>query len=438
MTADAPRRRAHSARRPRILYVCHNHPRNRPGGAEIYAYELFCGVRDAGEFEPTFVAKIGPPMSIDTARRDTRFGVAGPGEYFLFTTRDEFDRVLGTARRKRLYTEDWREFLRVQQPDIVHFQHAMFLGYDMIRETRRALPDAKIVYTLHEFMPICQHNGQMVRRETQELCYAASPRRCHQCFPNIAPQTFFLRERFVKSAFALVDMFVTPSRHARQRYIEWGIEPDRIMTENYGRLLVTPGADPPDAGRRRRIGFFGQMTKHKGVDVLLEAMKLLQQAGSGVQLTLCGANLEHMDPRFQKQIRALLAETEESVRFTGRYEQPELPGLLASVDWVIVPSIWWETGPLVIQEAMMHRRPVICSDIGSMVERITDGQNGLLFRVGDPRALADTILRGVDTDGLWDEIRGRITDPHPMAAHLKTMSALYEGLLARTEGPVAA
>jgi glycosyltransferase involved in cell wall biosynthesis len=307
----------------------------------------------------------------------------------------------------------------------------------MIRETRRTLPNAVIVYTLHEFGSICHHNGQMTRRLSNELCYAASPRRCHECFPAIPAQTFFLRERFIKSAFEMVDLFITPSAHARQRYIEWGLAPEKVLHEYYGRIPVAPAPDPPGAGKRRRIGFFGQLTKFKGVDVLLEAMKILEQQDAGIQLLLRGANLERTDAEFQEKIHRLLEETAGSVLFTGRYEQAELPGLLSAVDWVVVPSIWWETGPLVIHEALMHKRPVICSDIGSMLERIDDGVNGLHFRVSDPESLAETILYAVNTPGLWDEIRANITDLHPMEDHLPVISGVYNELLERAGDKVA-
>jgi glycosyltransferase involved in cell wall biosynthesis len=95
----------------------------------------------------------------------------------------------------------------------------------------------------------------------------------------------------------------------------------------------------------------------------------------------------------------------------------------------VVPSIWWENSPLVIQEAMMFRRPVICSDIGGMAENVTDGVNGLHFRVGDPDSLADTIRRATGTPELWDELRAQITDPHPMAQHLEFITRLYRGLV---------
>ena len=37
-------------------------------------------------------------------------------------------------------------------PDVVHFHHFLLLGIDLITLTRRMLPDARIVLTLHEFM----------------------------------------------------------------------------------------------------------------------------------------------------------------------------------------------------------------------------------------------------------------------------------------------
>jgi glycosyltransferase involved in cell wall biosynthesis len=397
---------------------------------ETYAVELYQAIRDTGEFEPTFVSRIGPPHSPDTAHGGTRFALADedPNVYYFYTRADEFDKVLWTARSKQLYTDDWREFLRVVEPDVVHFHHSAWLGYDMIRETRNTLPHVPIVYTLHEFVPICHHSGQMVRTETYELCYEASPRRCNQCFPKIPVQAFFLRERFIKSAFELVDMFVAPSEHLRRTFIEWGLPPEKIRFESYGRIPATAVPDPPDAGRRRRIGFFGQVNPYKGVDVLLEAMKILDQENADVQLLLRGANLELQRPALQEKIARLLKETSGSVRFTGRYEQAELPGLLSAVDWVIVPSIWWENAPLVIQEAMMHRRPVICSEIGGMAEQVHDGVNGLHFRVRDPYSLADTIRRAVNSPELWDEIRSRITDPHPMDAHVRVITGMYDEL----------
>jgi glycosyltransferase involved in cell wall biosynthesis len=272
----------------------------------------------------------------------------------------------------------------------------------------------------------------MVRKQTHELCRESSPRRCHECFPHVPVPAFFLRERFIKDALAMVDMFIAPSRQLRQRYIEWGLAPEKLVHEDYGRLPAGVVPDPPDAGRRRRLGFFGQMTEFKGADVLLEAMRIVQRSEPEAQLMLWGANLDMQRPPFQARIRGLLEETAATVRFNGRYLHSELPGLLADVDWVVVPSIWWENAPLVIQEAMMHRRPVICSDIGGMAERVRDGVDGLHFRVSDPHSLADTIVRAVGSPALWDELRAGIEPPHAMTDHVERISGIYRSLLARS------
>ena len=66
---------------------------------------------------------------------------------------------------------------------------------------------------------------------------------------------------------------------------------------------------------------------------------------------------------------------------------------------MVVPSIWWETGPLVVMEAFQYGRPVICSDIGGMSERVTDGVNGLHFRRRDPDDLARKMQRAAETPG---------------------------------------
>jgi glycosyltransferase involved in cell wall biosynthesis len=424
----------------KVLYVCNNHPTIRPGGMERYADELYRGVRERGEFDPTFVARVGPPLSVDVPRENTRFRLSDqdPSLYYFYSETKEFDRLLGTARRKEMYNQDWREFLKVQAPDIVHFHHVDWLGYDLVREVRRVLPDAGILYTLHEFNSICRHNGQMVRTETLDLCYEASPRRCHQCFPNIPQHDFFLRERLIKGALALVDQFIAPSEFLRRRYIEWGIPAEKIIHEDYGRYPVEHEPEPPDAGRRRRIGFFGQMTEFKGVDVLLEAAKILMQQEVELSCVVRGANLDLQRPDFREKITRLLEETSGVVRSGGPYRHEDLARLMRSVDWVVVPSIWWENAPLVIQEAFAHRRPVICSDIGGMAERVADGVTGLHFRFRDPYSLADTIRRAIDSPELWEQLRGNIADPHSLEAHLDTISAIYNDVLLKRSSRDAA
>jgi glycosyltransferase involved in cell wall biosynthesis len=281
-------------------------------------------------------------------------------------------------------------------------------------------------------------------RTTGELCMKASPRRCHECFPDISPQQFFLRERFIKSHLSVVDRFVSPSRFLLERYVDWGIERERIVYEENGRLPAHPLPEADDGARwtRNRLGYFGQFTAFKGADVLMKAMKLLADraeppvvsAPPAPSLRLHGANIEHQPDEFQSLFRSLLATAEADITLVGKYRPPDLPALMRAIDWVVVPSIWWENAPLVIQEAFAHGRPVICSDIGGMAEKVTDGVNGLHFRAGDPGSLAETIARAIGTPGLWEQLRAGIPAVHPLAGHASNLSDLYDEVRAGRPG----
>jgi glycosyltransferase involved in cell wall biosynthesis len=101
------------------------------------------------------------------------------------------------------------------------------------------------------------------------------------------------------------------------------------------------------------------------------------------------------------------------------------------IDWVVVPSIWWENSPLVIQEAFMYGRPVICSDIGGMAEKVTDGVNGLHFRAGNPRSLADVMTRAAGDRELWAKLSSAPPPDYSMVNHASTLRQLYASLGSR-------
>jgi glycosyltransferase involved in cell wall biosynthesis len=442
--------------KPKVLYVCHNHPRVRPGGAEAYALELYHGMRLAGEFEPLLLVKGGPPLSDRRPSPGTLFGVIDedPNQHFFYTELFRFDPFYGAVSDKRFYTRHFRDYLLAARPDVVHFQHTWFLGYELIREVRNTLPDAPILYTLHEYLPICHRSGQMVQADTGQPCLEASPESCHRCFPRIAPSDFVLRRRFIQSQLSLVDQFIAPSSFLRDRYVAWGIPTDKIRVEEYGRAATAWQSRTVNRGQHQRFGFFGQFTMFKGVDTLLRAMACLQgissdcpsaseqnmagKNGNGVKtsndavgaphLWLHGANLDLQPGNFQNEIRGLLDATRNNVTLVGRYDAGDVPRLMENIDWVVVPSIWWENSPLVIQEAFGHGRPVLCSDIGGMAEKVTHQVNGLHFRAGDPKSLAAAMHRAATTPGLWDRLRQGISPVYSMEQHVNTLTKLYREL----------
>jgi glycosyltransferase involved in cell wall biosynthesis len=428
--------------KPKVLIVCHNHPHLRPGGAEGYALNLYEAVRDAGEFEAVFLGRTGAPSPTSTVPPIHPYTPVSsvnedPNQYLLYTDLSKLDYFFHRSADKETITEDYRNFLLAHKPDVVHFQHNYLLGYDFLRVTKNTLPDAPIVYMLHEYLAICHHDGQMIRTRSRELCQEQSPRRCHECFPWISPQAFFRRERWIKSHLSLVDMFIAPSDYVRDRYVDWGIPAEKIQVETYALPPIEHPADTEDRPARDRFAFFGQFTPYKGTDVLLRAMALLGEDFPG-HLWIHGANLESQAPQFQEEFRGLLEKTAKTVTFAGPYDHAtELRGIMTATDWVVIPSIWWETGPLVALEAFQHGRPVICSDIGGMSEKATDGVSGLHFKVGDHEDLAAVLKRAAETPGLWSELRAGIPPVYDIRDHAAVVTDIYRRVLA-ARGPRAA
>ena len=189
---------------------------------------------------------------------------------------------------------------------------------------------------------------------------------------------------------------------------------------------------PAEERPHNRLAFFGQANPYKGLQVLLGAMSRLHGPRPDIQLTLHAANLELQHEQWREAFHHLLGEAGPTVFNRGAYNHAAVPRLMSEADWVIVPSLWWENSPLVIQEAFLHGRPVICSDVGGMAEKVTDGVNGLHFRIGDPQSLADTILRGVDTPGLWEQLQSGIPPVYSMQEHMASLGGLYEELMRGT------
>ena len=236
----------------KVLYVLHNHPALFPGGAEAYALELYEALRDSHRVRAA--ARRAHRRRTSRPRAQSHpgapFSAVGedPNQYFLFTETDDFDFFTMTSRDKELYTQYFADFIKAHKPDIVHFQHTLFIGYDA--GLGGPAPASRRADLLHaaRVLPICHRDGQMLRTNG-ELCTHASPRRCNECFPRYRRRTSSCGSGSSSLHLDNVDMFLAPSQFLLERYVDWGIPRDRIRFEDYGRIRERPrrclDAGPP-------------------------------------------------------------------------------------------------------------------------------------------------------------------------------------------------
>jgi glycosyltransferase involved in cell wall biosynthesis len=410
----------------RILIVSHGHPAFSIGGAEMAAHNLFRAIEATGEHESWFLARATAPIRPHGGVKLMSLG-QGPRETFLHT--DSWDHFNLSNGALEDLSGPLANFLLHVKPQVVHFHHVIGLGVEAIALVRRVLPKATIVVTFHEYLSVCLHHGQMVKRARNKLCHGASPAECAVCFPEHEAGAIYLREQFIKNHLALADLYVSPSRFLIDRYVRWGLPEARFRFVENG-LDARPPAPPralPPGGRRDRFGFFGQVSEFKGLPVLLEAVTRVPDAAWGeASLCIFGGNLDIQPEAFRTRFAALMERAGRRVRFFGAYRAEELPRLMAQVDWTVVPSIWWENSPLVIQESFLHRRPPIVSDIGGMAEKVRDGIDGLHFRAASPEDLAERLGQAVGDAALWERLAAAAPPPPDLARFAAEHLALYE------------
>jgi glycosyltransferase involved in cell wall biosynthesis len=316
------------------------------------------------------------------------------------------------------------------KPDVVHFHHSLLIGVEMIQLAKRVVPNARIVFTLHDYYMICANDGQMVKTKTHELCRQASPDACHKCFPDAGSDRFVLRTKHIQNMLGAVDRFLAPSEFLRTRYVAWGLPEEKIQVLRNGRPAAhaLPAREIAVEGKRNSFAYFGNLSPYKGVMVAIEAARLLAEGGrNDFSLTVHGG-MPFQSDAFKDGFTKAVAANARVVTHRGPYSTDEMAALMRGADWVIVPSIWWENAPLVIQEALQQRRPVICSNIGGMAEAVRDGVDGLHFRAGDASDLARVMAAAMETPGLWDKLAGQIGLVRTVAESAAEHAALYQSL----------
>lgn len=397
----------------RVLVVSHGHPQYSRGGGEIAAFQLFKELDGRPGMRAAFLA--AAVRRGQDAPRARSFNVLGDGNEVIWDTAT-LPFHLANANLKRASAQ-FRAILEGFKPDLVNFHHYFRIGVEAISEVKRYSANVPVVVTLHEYLAICNRDGQMLKSDGR-LCERSSASDCATCCPGHSAGEFIARKRFLRHYFDQVDHFVSPSRFLIERYVDWGIPREKFtFVENgqapaSGRHEANPEHRAEERGARVRFAFFGQFTAYKGVDILLEALALMPESiRNTVTVEIHGVDLAVQSQSVVERLRKLIEPVTDQVLLGGPYEPHQVGALMARNDWVVVPSIWWENSPLVIQEAFKHRRPVICADIGGMAEKVRHLENGLHFRAQSARDLARVMAMAATKPELWTRLAANVPNP---------------------------
>jgi glycosyltransferase involved in cell wall biosynthesis len=403
----------------RILIVSFLHPAVAAGGSQQVAYEMFRAALESGH--DTWLLSGVPTSHLESFAKPGAAIVplAGTERQYLYFPEAFDPRIFSTG--------DWRtndylgRFVSRLSPDVIHFHHYQWVGLEAIRVARIAAPRAVLGLTFHDMWAICMAEGLMVTRTTGSLCERAGSVRCSECFPELRPEFFWLRERRLKYLMEQCDFFAFPSNFIKDRYKDWGLPPEKcVVIANGQQEIANPTQRRGHSEAYNRFGFFGQLLDHKGAHLILEALLILAKnngsSQNGIVIEFNGANKSWASKKYLGKLDRLLSELAAysslvEVIDRGPYPHSALAKRMADCDWVIVPSTWWEIFGLVLSEAWMCGRPVLVSDIGGLGERVNHGVNGLHFPVGDATALASLISKVTENRELWHKLNASIGAP---------------------------
>ena len=201
------------------------------------------------------------------------------------------------------------------------------------------------------------------------------------------------------------DLFLTVSTVWKERLLELGCNPNRIIVHRMGADLarfeyMSRSHEP---GRPPRILTVGRMVEKKGIAYGLQAIAEVIKHHGPVHYSIAGNG--PLRPQLEKLVAEL--NLENYVTFYGWQNQDEVLSLMRASDIILAPSVTAQNGdqegiPVTLMEAMATGMPVISTWHSGIPELVEDGVSGLLVPERDPDSLKKALLRLLDEPERWE------------------------------------
>ena len=372
----------------RVMYCAHSTPAYNTNGYSVRTKGVATGLRRAGA-DVVVVGRSGYPW-------DSRSDVPTRERYRHAVEVDGVDYVhlpgspLASTPVDRYILECADAFVRearLQRPSVIHAASNFRVGLAALIAARRlGIP---FVYEVRGLWEITEASDKPGWEDTERYALQSG------------------LETLVASE---ADAVLAITGQTRDELVRRGVPAERItVTPN----AVTPGDFLPlptdtsyaaSLGVRTDvpvIGFAGSMVPYEGLEVLVDAAALLRDADIGFQVVIAGSG--SAAATLQEQVDRL--DLADHVRLVGRVPGDQMPRLLSLFDIMPCPRLSLPVtemvSPLKPLEAMSSAKAVVLSDVAPHRDMAGPHESrALLFRAGDPQALADVLARLIEEPNL--------------------------------------
>jgi glycosyltransferase involved in cell wall biosynthesis len=345
-------------------------------------------------------------------------------------------------------------------PDLIHITSCYSLSASVIESIREL--DIPMVLTLTDFWFICPRHTLL--RSNDDLCDGRTTNwECNDCMlsGNKAYQGLrpFLtnslsaagiewvskqprlsntrglrgmaldmgdRKSYLQRMITIPDAVVAPSQYLMEVFAASGTAADIRVIPSGHDLSWLGSANEHEPSDTINIGFIGQITPIKGLHVLIEAFNTSHLINKA-QLVIYGSF--DPDPVYRERIQASISDHAESIFMRGSFPHDQLDDVLSEIDVLVVPSLWHENNPRVIQEAFAARTPVIASNVGGMSEFVKHESNGLLFDRNNEIDLSHQLSRIVSETDLLPRLQEGIKPVKTIELEVEELFLLYKELI---------
>ena len=283
----------------------------------------------------------------------------------------------------------FEQLVKDTEPDIVHlniFQHQISPSIlDVIKKYK--IPT---VYTAHDLKMICLNYQLLHHGRICEDCKDGKLRHClkNKCVKDSYAKSFL---NFVEGvvhrkrrSYDVIGKIINPSEFQMKKFIEFGVEPDRLIhMANFFEGVPYEIENRDD--RESYYLYFGRLSHEKGVPSLVKAV------GGDIPLYIVGTGPD------EDGIKNYINEKKlDNIKMLGFKSGQELYNLVGNAKAVIMPSVVYENSPYSAIEALSLSRPIIGADIGGIPELVNN--NGFLFKSGNSEDLRAKILELENAD----------------------------------------
>jgi glycosyltransferase involved in cell wall biosynthesis len=233
------------------------------------------------------------------------------------------------------------------------------------------------------------------------------------------------RKSFLLERMNRIDQIAIPTQVMMSLLVQNGLDVRRTTTIPFGlNLAYLEGATRPEPADVLRLGYIGTLYEHKGVHVLLGAIKNLE--GKPLEIKIYG-KLDDF-PDYVRRLKEIV-QGDTRVKFCGTFPNYELGSIFSDLDALVVPSLWYENSPLVVYSAQAAKCPIIASNVAGISQIIDHGKNGILFNPGDIVGLAEAITNLLDNRDMLQKMSSNAKYPLSIQEYVIRLLSIYYGLI---------